>query len=237
MRKIYTKSKFCVNCGKEYQRKYGEGIKKWKKRRFCSHQCYRKNLEGKISKKRNGEFVKCLICKKEFYRKNKGGKKKFCSMKCYQKYHRNRKDVKCIICGKIFNVNGASRAKYCSKKCYNCDRFYSETKVIKIAREFLKDNGIREKSFKNLLSDKRGKLRFDIYFEKYKLAIEYNGQQHYEYVAKFGNRTLDEVKKSDLLKKEYCKENGIKLLVIKYTEKITNENIIRLIEQCLKKQQ
>ena len=236
MKKVFTKNKFCVVCGLEYSRGYTEGIKKWERRKFCSHKCYWKNLEGTISKKRKGKVIECLICKNEFYQKRIGGKKIFCSMKCYQKYHRARKNVKCIICGKIFNVNKANtQARYCSRKCYNVDRFYSETKVIKIARKFLNSNGIREKTFNDLLSDKNRKLRFDVYFEKYNLAIEYNGQQQYEFIAKFSNRTLDDVKRSDYLKREYCIKNKIKLLVVKYNQEITYKNITYLIKLCLKK--
>lgn len=235
MKKVFTKSKFCIVCRLKFERHYGEGIEKWYKRKFCSHKCYWENLKGKISEKRRGKMIECLICKSEFYRKKRGGNKKFCSMKCYQKYHRARKNVKCIICGKIFNVNKANQAKYCSRKCYNIDRFYNETKVVKIARKFLKSNGIREKTFNDLLSDKNRRLRFDVYFKKYNLAIEYNGEQHYEYVSRFGNRPLELVQRSDNLKKKYCIKNNIKLLTVKYNQEITYKNISNLIKLCLKR--
>lgn len=31
-----------------------------------------------------------------------------------------------------------------------------------------------------------GKQRFDIYIPKYNIAIEYNGEQHYKPIARFG---------------------------------------------------
>lgn len=47
MKKIFTKSKICIGCKDEFERPYGQGIKLWNKRKFCSHPCYSKNLKGK----------------------------------------------------------------------------------------------------------------------------------------------------------------------------------------------
>lgn len=44
---IKVLSKICVECGKEYQRPYGQGMKTWNKRKFCSHPCYSKSLKDK----------------------------------------------------------------------------------------------------------------------------------------------------------------------------------------------
>lgn len=45
----------------------------------------------------------------------------FCSKECYLSFHSNQKKVKCITCGKIFNVRGYriknTKNFYCSRKC------------------------------------------------------------------------------------------------------------------------
>ena len=59
--------------------------------------------------------------------------------------------------------------------------------------------------------------RFDIYFPKYNIAIEYNGQQHYIPIDIFGGElSLDDTKKRDELKRQKCKENNCTLFEVKY---------------------
>ena len=59
--------------------------------------------------------------------------------------------------------------------------------------------------------------RFDIYFPKYNIAIEYNGQQHYIPVDIFGGKlSLNNTKERDKLKRQKCKENNCTLFEIKY---------------------
>lgn len=59
--------------------------------------------------------------------------------------------------------------------------------------------------------------RFDIYFPKYNVAIEYNGQQHYIPIDIFGGElSLDNTKKRDELKRKKCKENNCTLFEVKY---------------------
>ena len=59
--------------------------------------------------------------------------------------------------------------------------------------------------------------RFDIYNEKYNLAVEYNGQQHYIPVEKFGGIVrFEEYIKQDQLKQQKCKENNCNLYIIKF---------------------
>lgn len=59
--------------------------------------------------------------------------------------------------------------------------------------------------------------RFDIYNEKYNIAIEYNGQQHYIPIEKFGGvLRFEETLKHDQLKQQKCKENNCNLYVIKF---------------------
>lgn len=70
-------------------------------------------------------------------------------------------------------------------------------------------------------------LELDLYNEELKLAVEYNGQQHHEFIPRFhGNRRRyrEQVYRDDL-KRELCKRAGIYLIVVRYDEKDIGEYI------------
>ena len=71
-------------------------------------------------------------------------------------------------------------------------------------------------------------LPFDFYIKNLNTCIEYDGQYHYENIA---NRVdLDKRKKMDDIKTDYCLDNGIFLIRIKYTCKDYTEKLLK----CLK---
>lgn len=88
-------------------------------------------------------------------------------------------------------------------------------------RKILDAMGIKytqQATFNNLIfPETKALLRFDFYLENEgnKIAIEYQGKQHYEDIEFFqGN--LKYVQDRDNFKKEYCKNNNIKLIEIPY---------------------
>lgn len=123
-----------------------------------------------------------------------------------------------IICKKhgIFKQtpNNHLRGKGCS--------ICNESKGEKIIKKFLKENGIRfipQKRFKkckNILP-----LPFDFYLPEYNTCIEYNGIQHYKVFDYFGGiEKFNKNEKNFNIKMNFCDENNIKLIVIKYDENI-----------------
>lgn len=63
--------------------------------------------------------------------------------------------------------------------------------------------------------------------EKLKFLVEFNGIQHYEVVEPFGGKKeLRERQRNDKIKEQYCKDNNIDLVVIKYTEFDKIEDIL-----------
>ena len=67
-------------------------------------------------------------------------------------------------------------------------------------------------------------LPFDFYLPDYNICIEYNGRQHYEPIKKWGGvDSLNEIKKRDKIKMEYCKLNNIPLIIIKYNDIVLNK--------------
>ena len=73
-------------------------------------------------------------------------------------------------------------------------------------------------------------LPFDFYLPDYNICIEYQGQQHYKPV-KFSNSQSDTavlenfnlLQKHDMIKRNFCKSNNIKLIEIKYDENIAKK--------------
>jgi len=83
-----------------------------------------------------------------------------------------------------------------------------------IGREVL--HNIRPNFMKNPIT--RRNLELDIYDPVEKIAIEYNGIQHYFYVEKFHKSYNDFVdqQERDVIKKRLCMNNNIHLIVVPY---------------------
>lgn len=99
--------------------------------------------------------------------------------------------------------------------CPDCNEYISETTCRKIL-EF-----IYKKPFPKVRPKWLQKLELDCYNEELKLALEYNGKQHYEVVPWFGG-TLKEQQERDKRTIKLCQENEITILVIPYTVKYKN---------------
>lgn len=68
------------------------------------------------------------------------------------------------------------------------------------------------------------KLKFDFYLPKKNTCIEYNGYQHYNSIRYFGGDAGYELrKKRDRIKEQFCIENKISLIVIKYDDDINDK--------------
>jgi hypothetical protein len=76
--------------------------------------------------------------------------------------------------------------------------------------------------------------RFDVYIPNLKLAIEYQGRQHYEPVPFFGGqRGLEKTQERDRRKADLCRENGVDLIYFHYTEQITRQVVESRIRKVL----
>ena len=65
-----------------------------------------------------------------------------------------------------------------------------------------------------------GRQRFDIYFPKYNIAVEYNGEQHYQAKECFGgNEGYEKCLERDELKRQKCLDNNCNLFELKYNYK------------------
>ena len=92
----------------------------------------------------------------------------------------------------------------------------------------------REKTFNDLISPYSHRLlRFDFYLPDYNCCIECHGDQHqlnYKPHGYITTQTLERLHFCDNIKKKYCNDNNIKLLIIPYEDylKIT-EHYVRYL--------
>lgn len=71
-------------------------------------------------------------------------------------------------------------------------------------------------------------LPFDFYIPSLKIAIEYDGKQHYIPIDHFGGAAgLEQRQRHDAIKTLFCANTGIRLLRIPYTEFDRIEDLIR----------
>ena len=114
--------------------------------------------------------------------------------------------------------------------CTQCTSSKGEKRIEQI----LKDLNIEfESQYKFADCCDTKPLPFDFFISSRNIAIEYQGEQHYKPVQ-FGGVSVDNAIKAfenqsrhDNIKFNYCKDNGIKLLSIPYTEFDNLEKIIK----------
>jgi len=97
-----------------------------------------------------------------------------------------------------------------------------ESKGEKQIKKHLNDNNIKYETQKTFDGCKYiGLLKFDFYLSKYNICIEYDGRQHFESVDYWGGKNeLLNIQERDKIKTDFCKNNNIKLIRIKYNENI-----------------
>ena len=81
-------------------------------------------------------------------------------------------------------------------------------------------------------------LELDCYNEELKIAVEYDGAQHYKFIPYF-HKTYEgflNQRYRDYMKEQMCKENNIKLIRVPYTVKIENIEayIIQKLQEMLR---
>lgn len=75
-------------------------------------------------------------------------------------------------------------------------------------------------------------LYLDIFIPSINIAIEYQGQQHYEPLEYFGGEeSFSENKERDIKKQILCKDNGVILLEWSYSQKITFTDVCVLLDK------
>lgn len=134
--------------------------------------------------------------------------------------------------------------------CPKCNKLYrvQESKLYNILKENLKDINVVQ-SFYN--KEILGKQELDIYIPQYKIAIEYQGAQHFKpvdfggYGEEIAEKLFQKNLKRDKRKKELCDKHKIKLFYFSDTknddflgEKVYHDynELVEIINQVIKKE-
>lgn len=113
--------------------------------------------------------------------------------------------------------------------CPNCNESKGEKEILK----FLEKYNIsyeRQKRFHNCRNI--FELPFDFYIPIARTCIEFDGKQHYEPLTYFGGvETYEKVKLNDKIKNDFCENNYIDLIRIRYDQ---FDNIYQILWENLK---
>lgn len=113
-----------------------------------------------------------------------------------------------------------------------------ENKIRRILQNHFKYEfkKVRPKWLRNELTKRN--LELDMYCEELRLAIEFNGAQHTNYIPFFhkkGEKQFEEQLVRDHLKYVKCNENGVKLVIVNHFEIDENHLDTEILELLLQK--
>lgn len=193
----------CNNCGKDFERTTVSLMGFFDSCPYCNNR-YQKQ---KLTKEEASQ-----ILKQKFPQHNY-------EIIFYNGFHQ-KSEIKCLDCHFHFkgNFDGFIQSRGCPR-CYR-KKSKGENKI----EAWLENNNIQFIAQKNL-DDELKRFKFDFYLPKYNYAIEYNGEQHYqEKKGRFDS--LEKTQERDEIKKRYCKDKNIKLLIIPYWDYSNIESIL-----------
>jgi len=107
----------------------------------------------------------------------------------------------------------------------------SERELLNMVKDIFQGNEVVHQASPEWL----GRQRLDIFVPDLRLAVEYQGHQHYEPVAFFGGEDgFRQTQERDRIKLKLCSENGIDLVFFRYDEVITRDLVESRIRGVLK---
>ena len=134
------------------------------------------------------------------------------------KYNGMTKDamLKHLNCGFIFKIRELGDLfEGRNRGCPKCYQFKSQGEQS--IMNYLDKNNINFIPQKTFAPLNKSKYRFDFYLPDFNIAIEYQGEQHYR-DNEFFKDSLSTIQRRDKIKKQYCIDNNIELIEIKYTD-------------------
>jgi very-short-patch-repair endonuclease len=135
-----------------------------------------------------------------------------------------------IICKQHGEFEQVPSSHLSGTGCSNCNESKGEKKIVKYLTQHNIDFS-RQKKFDGCIGIKY-KLPFDFYLPKYRTCIEFDGIQHYEPLEFFGGlESYNRLKTNDKIKNDYCEDNYINLIRIRYDQ---IDDIYRILWENLK---
>lgn len=111
------------------------------------------------------------------------------------------------------------------KGCSICNESHGEKEIARVLKSY-NINFDRQKKFsdcKNIFE-----LPFDFYIPSMRTLVEFDGKQHFEPLSFFGGtEAFEKLKINDKIKNDYCEDNYINLIRIKYDDIDNIEKILK----------
>ena len=230
----------CVICGKQFWNYPSRDQKTCSVE--CGHILQGRSISGENNPnyKDNLPTLVCNYCGKEFRLQSfanlrRAGRGQFCSKECHNKSMMNGKWRKCEYCGRPVyasaskTLNGEGR--FCSRECWIRSNKRSSYKIGIICGilDELSYKYVLEKTFDWLKNPKtNANLYLDIYIDDIKVAIEYDGKQHFQ--PTMPHQTQDDVtaiQERDMIKEQLCEEHGIKLVRFSYKDNLSWDLLVQ----------
>lgn len=154
------------------------------------------------------------------------------------KGNRQHISIKHLTCGHVYKARysdiqrGHTGCPYCAKLGGSSN---GESKILSILQKVYHLKSEDDFYYGYVIPDLKYKsnLHFDFWLPKQKIAIEYDGRQHYIPINYFGGfEAFQQQQERDRLKDQYCKDNHITLIRIPYTIS-TNKQINAILSKVL----
>ena len=114
------------------------------------------------------------------------------------------------------------------------NKWKSEELVYNIAKKLYGEYQVIYQYHPFFLCTEKGSMSYDVYICGLRIAIEYQGKQHFEPVEYFGGEeSFEKQKARDELKLELSKKNNVKLIYVNHWEDITPSLIRTKVENAL----
>ncbi|SFQ60977.1 hypothetical protein [Streptococcus equinus] len=135
---------------------------------------------------------------------------------------------------KYVNVDWDVVYKECKKENYQIapTRWVSEFNLYELVKkQFPNYRILYQHNPLFLTSSNGGRMSYDIYISEKKIAIEYQGKQHFEPIDFFGGEeSYIKTVNRDKEKLKLSKENGISVIYFNYWESINKETLLKKLE-------
>jgi hypothetical protein len=207
----------CKTCGKEFK------VLKDRNTNYCSHKCMYDDITDSTT-------IEDIIQVATFFYKHTG----VCLPKeeLASQLGTTRKIIERRV-GKLCDFYINLGFDYTRKNSKTADALF-----LLIDKEY-NIKGIREKTFSTLRNpNTNARLKLDYFIPNTHIALEYNGEQHYNPNNRFNTCFKDTFKQSqfrDQVKQQWCKDNNFNLIIWKYNIPVTLENIHKTFDKFLLK--
>lgn len=111
---------------------------------------------------------------------------------------------------------------------------WSQHKALDIVDNILGEKAVRDQKYDWMKSPKGRPLEIDGYYPKHNLAVEYQGQHHFDENCFLGHNDLNYQQQCDKIKKQAISNRGIRFLEIKYDEPLIRQYLSDRVVQIFK---